>query len=82
MKNKLICIFTIALLIYSCNTTKENKDSEYKSEIESIVNRIKIPQFAERTCNIVDFDAIPGGSSNCKPAIDSAINVCSRNGGG
>lgn len=42
----------------------------------------KRPRFADRTFDIRDFGAVPGGREPCTEAIAQAIDVCSKAGGG
>lgn len=54
----------------------------WKTEYPLIIARIKPPKFAKRDFSIAKFGAKPGGSVDCREAIDAAIERCSKAGGG
>lgn len=51
-------------------------------KVDAILANIKAPEFADKTYNIVDFGAVPDGTTNSTAAINEAIVTCSSNGGG
>lgn len=54
----------------------------WKTEYPRILTRIKPPKFSRRDFDILKFGAKPGGAFDCREAINRAIDVCSKAGGG
>lgn len=54
----------------------------WRSEYPRILGRIKPPKFPKRDFSIVKYGAKPGGTFDCREAIDKAIQDCSNAGGG
>ena len=79
-------ILFIIILYYSCNTSSKKETQQEGFDkfgmIDSIVNQIHEPEFLGKTYSLTDFGGVGDGKSDNKPAIDSAISVCSQNGGG
>ena len=53
-----------------------------QSRAGAIERLIRPVTFPDRDYRIIDYGALPGGESDCLPAITAAINRCSREGGG
>jgi polygalacturonase len=49
---------------------------------EEILARIHPPHFKKAAYTITDLGALPDGQTNCRAVLDSAITICSNNGGG
>jgi polygalacturonase len=54
----------------------------WKSEYPKILARINPPKFPKRNFSILKFGAKPGGTVDCRQAINKAIDACSKAGGG
>lgn len=54
----------------------------WKSEFPKILARIKPPKFEKKDYDILKFGAKAGGQVDCRDAINSAIDACSKAGGG
>ncbi len=67
-------LLVILISLVSCESQLDSK--------EEILNRIVIPNFPEQVFNILDFGAVSDSISDCKPAIDKAIQACKNSGGG
>src|SRR3954467_5448386 len=52
------------------------------SVVPEIIARIKAPRFANQDFFVTNFGASPDNKTDCKPALDKAIAVCSKAGGG
>ncbi|MCF6357168.1 MAG: glycoside hydrolase family 28 protein [Draconibacterium sp.] len=80
-----ILIFLLVLFIsYSC-TQIAPKTIDYNtawSRVDTILSRIYEPEIKDIIYNINDFGAIGNGEFDNKEAFDSAIKICSENGGG
>lgn len=79
MKTKLISfVFLFVIAFYACQPKPEARlDSK-----ENILSRIKAPEFKKDTFRITDFGATGDSLTDCKPAIDKAIQACVQAGGG
>lgn len=64
----------------SSNGTEKKIDSALKIPFK--MPEVQIPKFKSDTLNIVDFGAIPNTEQLCTNAINSAIEKCSKSGGG
>ena len=51
-------------------------------EARAIVGRTRLPQFAFRQFNVLDFGAVPDGTTDNTDAIAAAIGACNAAGGG
>jgi len=54
----------------------------WKTEYPQILARIKPPSFPKKDFNILKYGAKPGGTFDCREAINSAIDACAKAGGG
>lgn len=54
----------------------------WKTEYPNILARIKPPKFRKKDYSILKFGARPGGQVDCREAINSAVDACSKAGGG
>ena len=54
----------------------------WKTEYPQILARIKPPTFPKKDFNILKFGAKPGGTVDCREAINNAIDACTEAGGG
>ncbi len=54
----------------------------WKTEYPKILARIKAPIFPKRDFSILNFGAKQGGQVDCREAINSAIDACTKAGGG
>lgn len=57
-------------------------DGPWEIFYPQILARIKPPQFPKRDFNVLKYGAKAGGNIDCREAINKAINVCSKAGGG
>ncbi len=76
LQNKFISVF--AFCVCSLGALAQHGWEALK-EIEQ---NIQVPQFRNRSYNIIDFGARKGGTADCRPAINNAITKCSEQGGG
>lgn len=76
-------VLLIFFCLTSCKTPFINGKVTTRDEaISTIVQRIEMPNIGYETTSIIDFGAIADGQSDCRAAIDSAIQKISRAGGG
>ena len=71
---------------YSC-TDVGGEDKRASGEmgwahVEQILTRIREPEFADRNYRVSEFGAISDGKTDCRPAINNAIDKCNSDGGG
>lgn len=57
-------------------------DGPWEIFYPQILARIKPPKFPKRDFNVLKYGAKAGGNIDCREAINKAINVCSKAGGG
>lgn len=82
MVKRFVFVVLILMFMGSCaNSCKELKD-RFTMETDSIIARIKPPQFKYRVYNILNYGAVADSITDCKPSIDSAITACISHGGG
>lgn len=80
MKVKIGLLFLLSLLILSCGTKNEYKNSW--GDASKVLQEIKEPLFVEKTYLITDFGASADTNILSTEAINKAITECSENGGG
>ena len=75
-----------AFLLTSLSVFSQKKGSLNKTDtslkIPFKMPEVQIPKFKSDTLNIVDFGAVPNTEQLCTNAINSAIEKCSKSGGG
>jgi polygalacturonase len=54
----------------------------WATEYPKILARIKAPKFPKNDFNILKYGAKPGGTVDCRKAINNAIDACTNAGGG
>ncbi|HYH01970.1 MAG TPA: glycosyl hydrolase family 28 protein, partial [Bacillota bacterium] len=65
------------------NLTNNSNQTEVNWQtVDTILARIKTPEFPNRDFKITDYGAVPGGEVNCSAAISAAIEACHQAGGG
>ncbi|HEY1194824.1 glycoside hydrolase family 28 protein [Flavobacterium sp.] len=64
----------------SSNVVEKNTDTSLKIPFK--MPEVQIPKFKSDTLNIIDFGAVPNTEQLCTNAINSAIEKCSKSGGG
>jgi len=69
-------------LIFSSASIKNNAADKQRSKADRIVQSLKGPVFKNKTFNILDFGAKAGLNDTSTKAINEAISVCSKEGGG
>jgi len=81
--NRAASLFLLILVIVSgsCMFPKTGDRAPWK-EVPSILGRIIPPDVPVREFCVTDFGAEPDGLTDCKPAIDKAIEACLSAGGG
>ena len=86
--NKILSLCCAALCLLACAGK-----SEYQSTTQADINRltrdaavemprVKVPQFPNRTYNVLDYGADPSGAVLSTEAIQGAIDACTQAGGG
>ncbi|MNK76463.1 Polygalacturonase [compost metagenome] len=86
--NSTLLITAFLFAVFSCIGQKKGtvnaSDKKAKSslKIPFKMPEVQIPKFKSDTLNIVDFGAIPNTEQLCTNAINSAIEKCSKSGGG
>lgn len=60
----------------------KQSDGPWEIFYPQILARIKPPKFPKRDFNVLKYGAKAGGNIDCREAINKAINVCSKAGGG
>jgi polygalacturonase len=58
------------------------KAMPWKTEYPKILARIIPPVFPKKDFNILKYGAKPGGTFDCREAINTAIDACAKAGGG
>jgi len=74
----IIMFFTVFCIKGSCR----NNEQKAWGVADSISKVITEPTFRDKVYNIADFGAVANGKSLCTTAINTAIDQCSREGGG
>ena len=70
-------------LIISLTRAQENTDTKQVwNKMETILNSVKVPNFQNKTFNIIKFGAQSNGTFDNTKAIKKAIQACSKSGGG
>ncbi len=86
--NKLLLFGIAAQLLWACAPTSETNQPASTdspdpwSKATEILAAIQPPVFPDRTFDIGDFGALSDGSTDCLPALKSAIEACHAAGGG
>ena len=50
--------------------------------VNLILKQIRPPEFNKTVYNIISYNAVPDGKTDCKAVLDKVISLCSSNGGG
>jgi polygalacturonase len=79
---QLIRLGVLAFLAAACWIRPALAESEGWEALPKILASIELPTFPDRDFLIVDHGAVSGGETDCKPAIDAAIDACAKAGGG
>lgn len=85
---KTILLAAFLFVAFSCmsqkkgaqNVTEKKADSGLKIPFK--MPEVQLPKFKTDTLNIVDFGAVPNTEQLCTNAINTAIEKCSKSGGG
>lgn len=72
----IICVLLVGLLS-SCDNTANEKTDRISTR-NAILNQINPPQVRQNAVSILEFGAVADSVSDCKPAFDAAIKVCSE----
>lgn len=75
-------LLILIAVFFGCNNADKIKISKVEAEKDKILARITPPEFKKDTFNILSFYTLDSVLSNCKPAIDNAIELCANSGGG
>ena len=79
-KNK--TIFFLLFLVLSLSFIQLLNGTENWEDEQEIIKKIVVPRFQDRTFDITDFGAVGDGRVDCTRSFKSAIEECSKNGGG
>ncbi|MBD3290939.1 glycoside hydrolase family 28 protein, partial [candidate division KSB1 bacterium] len=79
-RNVLITLAIASLLLFGCISIAQNETGW--EQLPHILARINPPEFPEQDFDITNYGAIGDGSSDCTDAFRSAIDACTKNGGG
>lgn len=71
----------ISLLI-GCNSPEQINTEQVENNIKNIIKKIELPDIGSKSLNIVDYNAVGDGLTDCKPIIDSLIQILSSQAGG
>ncbi len=69
-------------LLTGCQLREKPKEAGPWAKADEIVSQIKLPVIPEGSFKITDFGGSGDGSSDNKPAFDSAVKACEEAGGG
>jgi len=77
-------LFYFSVLSVTLNGCKDKEKTETSAfdQADKIISDIKIPEFPDKTFNIVNFGAVADGETLNTEAIKKAIDSCSNSGGG
>ena len=81
---EVIALF-IMLLLTASSAYKDSPEIEQDngwSMVPNILARIKAPTFPDKDFNIKDFGAVADDETDCRPAIQKAVDKCNAEGGG
>ncbi|WP_031426190.1 glycoside hydrolase family 28 protein [Flavimarina sp. Hel_I_48] len=88
----LIILSSCAMLLLFVNCKSKNqqssgdtalsKNDSIWNQADKIIDAITVPQFLDKTFNIVDYGAVADGTTNNSEAIKEAISACNEAGGG
>jgi polygalacturonase len=78
----LLVVLSSFFIITGCKAPKNKTPKAENPEVSRILSRISLPNIRDTAYAITDFGAVGDGKFDCRPAIDSAIRICSQNGGG
>ena len=86
-KTKMTLLLLAAVVLSACTTLQYQTTQQ--SDINALTKsacfkmpKVKVPAFAKRTYNVLDFGADPSGVALSTKAIQSAIDSCTKVGGG
>lgn len=81
---KKIAVILLVSTIFSCGGVKQNSDAKNDpwKEMKLIINTVKAPTFANKKYSIIDFGAKADGVFDNTQAFKTAIETCSKKGGG
>ncbi|MBZ4037531.1 glycoside hydrolase family 28 protein [Flavobacterium sp. 17A] len=78
----LITAFLLTTLVGFSQKKGSSNKPDASLKIPFKMPEVQIPKFKSDTLNIVDFGAVPNTEQLCTNAINSAIEKCSKSGGG
>lgn len=83
MKNAILAVLAATLMTGSACASKDIKitDNPWK-DVKKVEKRIKAPKFKQKCYDITLYGAVAGQENYKNQAINEAINVAHRNGGG
>ncbi|MEO1023563.1 MAG: glycoside hydrolase family 28 protein [Bacteroidota bacterium] len=92
MMKTIVCILTLGLFLTTCTNrettleftveTARTEQEEGWKKLDTILNRIKAPEFPDRTVTITEFGAINDSTKDSRMAIQQAIETVAGQGGG
>ena len=72
----------ISLIVFTMGCAAQNEVEQGWKDYDALVKKIVPPTFANKDFSIIDYGAKADGSTDCLPAIKSAIDACNKAGGG
>lgn len=72
----------LCLIVFATGCSAQNEAEQGWKDYSTLVKKIVPPIFANKDFSILDYGAKADGSTDCLPAIKSAIAACNKAGGG
>lgn len=77
-----IQILTVSITLLASVLYADEADGFSWDNMESLRDSIVVPTFPDKDFPVTDFGAVADGKTDCKQAFKSAIEACSKAGGG
>ena len=83
-RKKGLLLVVLLLSALSCVNVSKKKEKGHTpwDKMAEVIKNVKEPVFLDKTYSVVEFGAVPDGTTKNTVAFKKAINTCSDNGGG